>query len=103
MAGLKGFWKGEHTYHVYDPVTGRNEDVTIPTTTQRGRIAYAKTELEELEHFAREWVEKSWKAEDKEPALVTLTRPQQHDLGTVLMDIKMSRIRRESVGHGRYW
>lgn len=95
---LSGIWLDDMRYQVSDTRSGKSEVVVIPTRDNLGEAVYDKSELEELEHFAKERVLAGWK--DERPP-TPLTRKEQKDLGASLMDIRSFHAKKRETGNGR--
>jgi len=79
-----GVWLPGERYRIYEPGNGREITVHIPGADS----IYDIDELDEICHWQREEAEKEWQSNEKK---TPLTRPQQHDLGGTLVEIRASK------------
>ncbi len=96
MSKLAGLWESSTHYRVIDPASGRSEIVSIMGTADEMRDPVF---VQELEHKARETVERAWKKERAK----RMTEQQRKDLGQILPEVHASHTHYAESLHGRYW
>ena len=92
MEQVVGFWLRDRMYRMHNPRTGRTRFIAMLTDDPSEQA---------------EWVQEAHEdfvADLKGGASKTMaTRDDQHELGSVLQDVRASNRRRIETGHGRWW
>ena len=92
---LVGLWENLNTYRFTNEATGRSVPIILPEAQKMDKL-----ELADIVAWQREWAEKELSI----PAKPQMTKGQQNDLGTVLLEVRQSkRNRKERSGHGKWF
>ena len=98
---VSGIWVNSWQYKMSDARSGKTKVLMVPEAALKD--PELRMEPEELSDIVLEYQERFEKELREAEAKKLMPRSQQHDLGVLLKDIKVSHERRKEALHGRYY